>query len=98
MFSRPVRRSSTAAYWPVSPIRVRTSWGSATHVDPVDQRRAGVGAQQRGEDPDRRGLAGSVRAEQAVDRATRDLEVDTAEGDVVAEALDQAGGVDRQIR
>ena len=32
-FSRPVRFSSTAAYWPARPIAPRTSCGSLTHVD-----------------------------------------------------------------
>jgi hypothetical protein len=40
---------------------------------------AAVGAQQGGEDPHDRGLAGSVGSEQPADRARRDLQVDTGQ-------------------
>jgi hypothetical protein len=41
---------------------------------------AGVRADHPGEDPDQGALAGAVRADQRVDLARRDREVDRAEG------------------
>ena len=70
-FWRPLRISSTAGFCPLSPMRRRTSSASARHVDAGDRGRAAVGAQQRGEDAHRRGLAGAVRAEQPAHRAAR---------------------------
>jgi len=52
------------------------------------------GRQQAAEDPDRRGLAGAVGAEETVDLAGRDGEVETVEGGDVAERLHQAFGMD----
>ena len=57
---------------------------------------AGVGGEEGGEDPDRRGLAGPVGAEDAEDGAGSGLEVDAVEGADVAERLDQA--TDRDCR
>ena len=75
---------------------------AATHVDAVDQGHAGVGAQQRGEDPHDGGLARPVRTEQPVHRTVRDHQVDAVDGRRCAESLDQlarlygVGGHDRQ--
>ena len=55
-----------------------------------DGQLAGVGADQRREDLDHRGLAGAVGAEQGEDRPLGDVEVDVVEHEVVAERLAQA--------
>ena len=83
-------RSSTAAYWPVRPMRARTARGFGDDVDAVDDGRPAVGPEQRGEDAHRGGLAGPVRAEQTEHGAAGDREVDAAQGLGVAEALDEA--------
>ena len=49
------------------------------------------------EHPDRGGLAGAVRAEQAEDRAGRHLEVDAGQRDDVAEPFDQPLDSDRRL-
>ena len=51
---------------------------------------AGVGPQQRGQDPHHRGLPGAVRAEQAQHRALGDGQVHPVERGGVAEALHQS--------
>ena len=51
------------------------------------RRRAGGGLEQRGEDADGGGLAGAVRAEQAVDGALADPQVHAVEGAGVAKVL-----------
>ena len=76
--------------------------GIAARIDAVDQGHAGVGAQQRGEDPHDGGLARPVRTEQPVHRTVRDHQVDAVDGRRCAESLDEAarlygvGGHDRQ--
>jgi len=57
--------------------------------------RAGVGAQQPEEDAQGRGLAGAVGAEEAVDLAGPDLEVEAVEGDGRAEGLVEVADLDR---
>ena len=74
-----MRTSSTAAYWPVSPIRARTSPGSRGDVEPGHRGPAGVEPQQRGEDPHRRRLARAVGSEQAAHRARRHGQVEPVE-------------------
>ena len=56
----------------------------------VDADRPGIGAQHAGEDLDERRLAGAVGAEQGVDLAGRDGEVDGAQGDDRPERLGDA--------
>ena len=94
-FSRPVRNSSSPAYWPVTPIRRRTRSASATDVEAVDQHTTSVGTDERGEDSDQGRLAGAVVAEHSERRALWGGEVDSGEGVEVAEAdvhvLDQHG-------
>ncbi len=51
------------------PDRAADSVGLADHVVAGDERRAGGGSQERGEDADEGGLAGAVGAEEAVDLA-----------------------------
>ena len=92
---RPVSRLSTAENWPVTPIAARTASGSRGEVVAGDAQLAGVGADQRREDLDDRGLAGAVGPEQGEDGALGDVEVDAVEHDVVAERLAQAGRGDR---
>ncbi len=65
-----------------------TSW-------PKNPGLAGIGAQDRGEDPDGGRLAGAVGPEQAEDRAGRHHEIDAVEGGDVPEPLDEAGGDNR---
>src|SRR5205814_4423458 len=55
---------------------------------------ASVGAEQGGEDPNRRGLAGAVRAEHAQDGPRLGLDVDAVEGPDVVEGLGQLLGHD----
>ena len=54
--------------------RVRTS-----DLETVEERRAGVRSEQPGDDPQERGLAASVGADQGDDPTTRDRQVDTVE-------------------
>ena len=56
---------------------------------------AGVGAEHPEQDADRRGLARSVRAEEAVDLAGADLEIEPVERPGGAEGLDESRDLDR---
>ncbi len=56
---------------------------------------AGIGAQEAQEDPNGRGLAGTVRPDEPVDLAGIDGEVQAVEGTDVAEGLDEARHIDR---
>src|SRR5690606_3837965 len=56
--------------------------------------RAAVGTEEGAQDADRRRLAGAVRAEQAVDGAALDAEVDAVDGAGVAELLEKGGCLD----
>ena len=67
------------------------------HIDPGDGGRSGIGCHQSGQDRYRRGLAGTVGAQQSHDGARRYLEVETVEGGHRAVALDQAHGAHREI-
>ena len=96
-FSRPVRFSSTAAYCPARPMRVRDLLRLLADVEAEHLGATAVGLQDRRENAHRRGLAGSVGSEQAEHGAGRDRQVDTVECDDVAEALDEALGVDRWL-
>ena len=58
---------------------MRSSAASRTASRPITRARAGVGLQQRGQDPHRGGLAGAVRAEQAEDGAGARGEVHAAQ-------------------
>jgi hypothetical protein len=55
--------------------------GMAQDVDPRDFGVPSVGAGERGQDPDRRRLAGAVRAEEPEDRSRLDREPDAIDGD-----------------
>ena len=66
---------------------MRTPCGIGDHVDTVDECLPGVGSQQRRQDAHGGGLAGAVRAEQAVDRTARHLEVDAVERQLVTEIV-----------
>ena len=68
--------------------------GAAGDVDAEDADLAPVGLAQPLEDLDGRGLARTVRAEQAEDLALRDVEVDAVDGLDVAVALGQAADAD----
>ena len=91
-----MRISSTASFWPVSPIRKRTSRASRGDVEPGHARDALVEAQQRGEDADGRRLSRAVGTEQAAHRALRHGEVEAVEGDRRAVPLAQSDSLDRQ--
>ena len=93
----PVRFSSTAAYWPASPIRERSFARVLDHVQPGHARLARVGRQQRREHAHRGRLPGPVRAEHAQHGAGRGLEIDTVEGADVPERLDEALGADGRL-
>ncbi len=60
----------------------------------VDRGRSAVGPQQRGQDPHHRRLAGAVGAEQGVDGAGRDAQVDAREHRVVAVGLGESADLD----
>ena len=79
-FSRPVRFSSTAAYWPASPILVAQLRRLAHGVEAGHAGLAAIGGQQRGEDAHDRRLAGPVGAEQAEHGAGAGVEVDPGQG------------------
>ena len=79
-FSKPVRFSSTAAYWPARPIFARSAAASFTTSRPATRAEPAVGLEQRGEDPDGGGLAGPVGSEQAEDGPCARGEVDAAQG------------------
>ena len=70
--------------------------GLAHDVVPEHARGAGVGAEERREHPHRRRLAGAVRAQDSIDRAAADGQVDAVDRASLAEGLDQARGLDRQ--
>ena len=93
-FSRPVSRSSTVALCAVRPMLARTASGSRDDVVPRDARRAARRDGQGGHHPDGRRLAGAVGPEQSEDRPLGHLEADVVDGGEVAEALDQADGLD----
>ena len=61
-----------------------------------DRGAPGVGFQQRGQNPDDRGLAGAVRAEQAEHRSPPHLEIDALQGSDLAVGLVEAA--DRRWR
>ena len=81
----------TSSRRPVSAGSVRAALGDvadaladagrlAAQVRPRDRRLAAGRGEQRREHPQRRRLAGAVRAEEAEDLAGRDREVDAADG------------------
>ena len=78
--SRPVISGSSAASWRATPIARRTSAASSTTSWPATRGAAAGRAQQRGQHPHRGRLAGAVRAEEGVDLALGDLEVDAVDG------------------
>ena len=54
-----------------------------------------VGLQDRGQDPNGRGLPGSVRTQEPEDGTLRNLEVDSPQGHELAVTLDQPFNQDR---
>src|SRR5688572_7856526 len=62
-----------------------------------DIRGAGRGADERAQEAQRRGLACSVRTEEAEDLALADLEVESIDGDEIAEALRELLGTDHGL-
>ena len=64
----------------------------ASSADRVSEHRqlAGVGKQDRHDQPDRRGLAGAVRADDAVERAGRDGQIEIVDGGRRSERLADA--------
>ena len=75
---------------PGQPEQLANSARLAHDVVPEDFCPSSVRPEQRGEDPDERGLARPVRAEQPKHRALRHLEVYTGERHRRAEALDHS--------
>ena len=59
------------------------------HVDAVEPRFAAVGSDQAAKNVDRRGLAGAVRPEQAIDLARSHMEADAAQRVHSTEALSE---------
>ena len=92
----PVISGSSAASWSATPIAERTAAGSLDDVVAGDPGAAAGRPQQRGQHPHRGRLAGAVRAEERVDLALGDLEVDPGDGeDLVGEGPLQVGYLDR---
>jgi hypothetical protein len=69
--------------------------GLPHHVEAADRGTAGVRPKERGEDPDRGGLAGAIGSEKAEDRALSGHHVDAVERTDLPERLDEALGLDR---
>jgi hypothetical protein len=66
------------------------------HVETGDPGATAVGREERGQDPDRRRLAGAIRAQQAEHGAGLDRQVDPAQRLDVLVGLTQPTGLDRQ--
>ena len=64
--------------------------GVGPHVGAEDRRRAEVRPQEARGHAERRRLTGTVGADQAVERAGRDVEADACDGDLLPEPLPQA--------
>ena len=97
-FSKPVRFSSTAAYWPARPMRPRSALASRLHVQAGDARGARVGLEQGGEDADGGRLARRRWAEQAQHGSGLGAQVHAAEGVHLAVGLLQPLRDDRWVR
>ena len=100
-FSSTVNGSTSMKCWWTMPMpardRVLRAVGSCRRLA-VDQDLAAVGLVEAVEDVHQRRLAGAVLADDAVDRAGRDDEVDVAVGVDRAEALVDAAQLDRRRR
>jgi hypothetical protein len=72
--------------------------GVAANVEAEAGPLAGVGRQQAAEHADGRGLAASVRAEEAIDRAALDLHREVMHDLAAAKRLRQAGDIDGDVR
>ena len=68
----------------MTPIAARTASGSRGHIVTGHPRLTAVGADQRGQDLYRGGLARTVRAEQGEDRSLGNMKVDAVEHDLFA--------------
>ena len=95
--SRPVCFGSSAASCRATPMRRRTSSGCVATSKPATVAAPAGRCEQRAEHPHGRGLAGAVRAEEAVDLAAFDVEVDAVDGLDVAEAARQIDRFDGRV-
>ncbi len=88
-FSSTVSAGISAECWWTVPIprSSAVARGRDRRLDALDEDRAGVGAVQAGEDPDQRRLAGAVLAEQAVNLAPPERQVDPVVGEHSGEGL-----------
>ena len=93
-FSNPVRCSSTAANWPDSPMRRRTSRGSATTSAPATRALPASGTSSVARIDTAVVLAGSVGAEQAQHRALGHGQIEPVQGGDLPVPLHQAAGFD----
>ena len=91
----PVKVSSTDAVLARQPDQLADLVGLLDDVVAAHRRPAGVRAQQGGQEPDGRGLAGTVRTQQPEHGARLDRQVDAGQGRRLSEALDQSFGLDR---
>ncbi len=80
MFSATVQARSSVLYWGTTPMWRRALGGCGDDVDAGDGDLAAGGQGAGGADGDGGGFAGAVGAEQAVDGAGSDVEVDTVDG------------------
>ena len=95
MCSRPVRNASSAASCSAAPMWRRTSGPCVATSKPATVARPADGRQQRREHVHGRRLARAVGAEEAVDLARADLEVDAVDGlDAALELAHEALGAD----
>ena len=96
--SRPVCLSSSAASCSATPMRSRTRSGSSGDVVAGDGRASSGRLQERAEHPHDSRLARAVRAQEPVDLALRDLEVDPVDRSLVPERPHQAPRADGRGR
>ena len=80
------------------PMRLRVMRVVEVHELPVDPDRAGIGSERTRDDLDQRRLAGTVLAEQRMDAALLDQQVDVVQGKLAAESLGQPSDFEQQRR
>ena len=97
MFSHTVKLSASMKCWNTMPMpwRIAAAGRAEVLLLAVDEDRALVGLVGAVQRLHQRRLAGAVLADDGVDRAAADLEVDAVVGDDAGEALDDVAQLDR---
>ena len=96
-FSRPVRCGWKRGSSMIAPTRASAAARSPRQVVPEQAHAAGGRLGEAEQQPDQRGLAGAVGAEEAEGDAARHLEVDAVERRPRAEPLAEAAGLDGEV-